>query len=187
MKKEFLFLLLAAFVLIFASCNQVSKSSSSGDVSGGIVYVNSDTLLAKWSYSIDQNKQFKATADSLQNVFQQREASFQAGVSNYQKNGPNMSENQRKQTEGMLGQQQQELQQMQQAFQQQASEKQLDLTKALSKKLQDFLKDYSVTHHYKMVMIYSALNSGILYGDPSLDITKDLIKDLNDTYSKDKK
>lgn len=184
MRKEFSFLLIAAFAIVFASCNKMSSSSGA---SGDVVYVNSDTLLSKYNYAVDQNKQYKSTADSLQTAFQQREMAFQTGVNNYQKNSASMSEVQRKQTESMLGEQQQELQQLQQMYQQQASQRQLDLTKQLNKKLQAFLKGYCANHHYKMVMIYNELNSGVLYGDPSLDITKDLLKELNDAYSKEKK
>jgi outer membrane protein len=187
MKTIFLLSVGIAFAFMVVSCSPNSKSAPGGDPAGAIVYVNSDTLLAKYNFSIDQNKQFKATADSLQNILQGREAAFQNSVNSYQKGATTMSDAQRKQTEGVLGQQQQELQQLQQVFQQQASQKQLDLTKQLSKKLQDFLKDYSSTHHYKMVMIYSQLNSGILYGDPSLDITTDLLKELNAAYTKEKK
>jgi outer membrane protein len=186
MKKIFLLAASIASIFLAASCSQPLKPSPGGD-SGAIVFVNGDTLLTKYNYSIDQTKQYKATTDSLQNIFQQRETAFQNNVNTYQKAASSMTDAQRKQTEGVLGQQQQELQQLQQLYQQQASEKQVDLTKQLSKKLQNFLKDYSTSHHYKMVMIYSQLNSGILYGDPSLDITTDVLKELNAAYAGEKK
>jgi outer membrane protein len=185
MKKIFLLAVGIAFAFFVTSCSQNSKSLSSSN-SGTIVYVNGDTLLVKYTFAIDQNKELKAYSDSLQNAFQQREAAFQNGYASYQKSAATMSDAQRKQAESQLGQQQQELQQVQQMFQQQLSQKQLDLTKQLSKKVQDFLKDYSAQHHYKLILIYNALISGtgMLYGDPSIDITNDLIKDLNAAYSK---
>ncbi len=188
MKKIFLVPISLAFALLVVSCNPNSKSASNGD-SGAIVYVNGDTLLVKYTFAADQNKQLKAFTDSLQGVFEQRQAAFQNGVTTYQKGLSTMTETQRKQAEGILGQQQQELQQMQQIFQQQMSQKQLDLTKQLSKKVQDFLKDYSTQHHYKLILIYNQLISGtgMLYGDPSMDITADLLKELNAAYAKEKK
>jgi outer membrane protein len=189
MKKIVLLVVICyAFTFLLASCNQNSKSASGGDA-GSIVYVNGDTLLVKYTYAVDQNKELKSFTDSLQGAFQQRETSFQNNYTTYQKQSSSMSEAQRKQAEDVLGQQQQELQQMQQIFQQQMSKKQLDLTTQLSKKVQDFLKDYSAQHHYKLILLYNQLISGtgLLYGDPSIDITNDLIKDLNAAYAKDKK
>jgi outer membrane protein len=49
------------------------------------------------------------------------------------------------------------------------------------------LKTYAKEKGYKMVMTYQKGNSGILYGDASLDITSDVVKKLNEAYAKDKK
>jgi len=186
MKKIVLILITIAYAFLVASCNQ--RSSSSGDTES-IVYVNSDTLIAKYNFSVDQNKQFKATTDSFQTILQDREGALQSNYTSYQKSASTMTPAQRNQTESTLSQQQQEIQQMQQIFQQQLSQKQHDLGEQLSKKLQGFLKDYATQHHYKLIMLYHQIMNGesLLYGDNSLDITSDLLKDLNAAYAKDKK
>lgn len=182
MKKIFLILICSTYVCILASCNQKAGEDSTG----GIVYVNADSLLTKYTFSVDQNKQFKAVQDSFQGILQQRESALQGTYMNYQKSMGSMSENQRKKTEGDLSDQQQQLQQMNEFFQQQLAQRQHDLTDQLGKKVQGFLKDYAPKHHYKMVMLYSALLNGgsVLYGDPSLDITTNFIKDINAAYAK---
>src|SRR5258708_5579241 len=40
---------------------------------------------------------------------------------------------------------------------------------------------------YKLVLTFSKANPTVLFGDPSLDVTLDVVKRLNDAYAKDKK
>ena len=53
--------------------------------------------------------------------------------------------------------------------------------------LGDFAKEYAKQKGYKLVLTYSKAAPGVLYVDPSLDVTADVVKQLNDAYAKDKK
>ena len=54
-------------------------------------------------------------------------------------------------------------------------------------KIADFTKAYAKEKGYKLVLTFSKANPTVLYGDPALDVTGDVVKKLNDAYSKDKK
>jgi outer membrane protein len=54
-------------------------------------------------------------------------------------------------------------------------------------KLSDFTKAYAKEKGYKLVLTFSKANPTVLFGDPSLDVTLDVVKRLNDAYAKEKK
>ena len=63
----------------------------------------------------------------------------------------------------------------------------LPLYEKLYDKVADYLKGYAKEKGYKMVLTYSKGNSAILFADESLDVTKEVIKGLNEAYKSDKK
>ena len=152
-----------------------------------IVYVNSDTLLTNYDYAKDMRKRVedkqKAEAGSVQSKGQ----AWQREVAEYQKSQPTMSADEGQKTEARLGREQQELQTFQQSANAEFQNFANDETKKNYDKIADFLKGYAKEKGYKMVLTYSKGNSGILYGDASLDVTADVVKGLNAAYAKDKK
>jgi outer membrane protein len=152
-----------------------------------IVYVNSDTLLKRYDYFKDMSKRLEDKGKAAQSDLQSKGLAYQREVADYQKNAQTMSADQRQSTEQRLARKQQELQAYSQnanaAFQNEsASENQ-----KLYDKIADFVKQYAKEKGYKMVLTFSKANPTVLYGDPSLDVTADVVKRLNDAYSKDKK
>ncbi len=51
----------------------------------------------------------------------------------------------------------------------------------------EFTKQYAKENGYKMVLTFQTGNAQLLYADPSLDVTADYLKKLNDAYAKEKK
>jgi len=152
-----------------------------------IVYINSDTLLSKYEYTKDMNKRLEEKGKASQSDLQAKGQAFQREVAEYQKGAAAMAADQRQATEQRLQRKQQELQGYQQnataEFQNvQASEstKQYD-------KIADFAKAYAKEKGYKLVLLYSKASPVVLYGDPSLDVTNDVLKKLNEAYAKEKK
>lgn len=152
-----------------------------------IVYVNSDTLSAKYNYVKDMDKRLTAKSDAAKSDLQSKGQAFQREVADYQKNASTMPADQRQTTEQRLQREQQQLQ----SYQQNASaEVQDDQSKEMVKlydKISDFTKQYAKQKGYKLVLTYSKNNTSMLYGDPSLDITADVVKQLNDAYAKETK
>ena len=152
-----------------------------------IVYVNSDTLLTKYEYAKDIAKRLEAKGKSAQDDLASRGQSFQREVAEYQKNQPTMSAEQRQATEQRLQGKQQELQTYQQNASAEFQNTQASENTKLYDKIADFAKAYAKEKGYKMVLTYSKANPTVLYGDPSLDVTADVVSKLNDAYAKEKK
>jgi outer membrane protein len=152
-----------------------------------IVFVNSDTLLAKYDYFKDMSKRLEDKANSAKNDVGSRTQAFQREVAEYQKGANTMPADQRQSTEQRLQREQQELQGYQQNATAQFQNEQATENSKLYDKIADFVKSYAKEKGYKLVLTYSKANPTVLYGDAGLDVTADVAKRLNDAYSKDKK
>ncbi|WP_235985747.1 OmpH family outer membrane protein [Mucilaginibacter segetis] len=176
-----------------AACNQnkggekavatVAASSAKPE----IVFINQDSIIAKYEYIKDMNKRLEAKGKSAQNDVNSRQQAIQREVAEYQKNAGNLSADQRATTEQRLQRKGQEFQQYQQNAGAQLQNEQFTEQSKLYDKLVEFTKAYAKEKGYKMVLTFQKGNTNMLYGDPNLDVTADVIKRLNDDYAKEKK
>jgi len=152
-----------------------------------VVFVNQDTLLARYQYAKDVSKTLQDKGKSAQNDLAARGQAFQREVADYQKTASTLPADQRQTTEQRLQREQQELQGYQQNATAQFQNEQGTQASKVYDKIADFVKGYAKEKGYKLVLTYSKANPTVLYGDASLDVTADVVKRLNDNYSKEKK
>ncbi|MDB5008160.1 MAG: skp [Mucilaginibacter sp.] len=152
-----------------------------------IVFVNSDSLLNKYTYFKDMSKRLEDKANAAKSDVGARGQAFQREVAEYQKNATTMPADQRQTTEQRLQREQQDLQGYQQNATAQFQNEQATENSKLYDKIADFVKGYAKEKGYKLVLTYSKANPTVLYGDPGLDVTADVAKRLNEAYTKDKK
>ncbi len=175
-----------------AACNQPKADTTKTAAAptpekAEIVYVNSDTLLNKYDYFKDMSKRLQDKSDAAKSDLQSKGAAFQREVADYQKAQSTMPADQRQATEQRLQRKNQELQQYQQNAGAQLQNEQGTEQAKLYDKVADFAKTYAKEKGYKLVLTYSKANPTVLFGDPSLDVTNDVVKRLNELYAKDKK
>jgi outer membrane protein len=181
-----------------AACNQnktddkaapaaTTSTTATGVKAEEVVFVNSDSLLTKYDYFKDMTARLEKKGKAAQADLVSRGQAFQREVAEYQKAQATMAADQRQATEQRLQRKNQELQAYQQNAGAQVQQEQAGEQAKLYEKVAEFLKVYAKDKGYKMVMTYQKGNSGILYGDASLDITSDVVKKLNEAYAKDKK
>jgi outer membrane protein len=161
-----------------------SKSTSATET---IVFVNQDTLLAKYDYAKDMRTRLEGKGKSADTDLNSRGQAFQREVAEYQRNMNTLSAEQRATTEQRLQRKQQELQQYQQNATAEFQTAQGTEANKLYDKIADFTKIYAKEKGYKMVLTYSKANPTVLYGDTTLDVTADVTKRLNEAYGKEKK
>lgn len=173
------------------SCNQNKTadktSSASTPANAPTVFVNQDSLMAKYDYAKDMRKRLDDKGKSAQSDVGSRQQALQREVAEYQKGANTMSADQRSSTEQRLQREGQEFQQYQQNAGAQFQSEQADESKKLYDKVYAFTKQYAKDNGYKMVLTFQAGNTTLLYADPSLDVTNDFLKKLNDAYAKEKK
>jgi outer membrane protein len=197
MKKSLVITKLSLGLLVAAgitACNQkpaatttqttTTTSSAATPASGAIVFINSDSLSANYNYVKDIDKKLKDKGTATQSDVQSKRDAIQREYAEYQKNAQTMPADQRQATEQRL----QREGQQEQAYEQNASaelqNQQSDEMNKYYDKLSDFLKQYAKDKGYKLILTYSKHNPNMLYGDPSLDVTSDVVKQLNDAYAK---
>ncbi|QKJ31450.1 OmpH family outer membrane protein [Mucilaginibacter mali] len=171
------------------ACKQTpteTKSTAAVPVDGKatIVYVNQDSLTAQYKGAIDMRKRLEEKDNSARAAVQAKQQAFQRSYVDAQKRAATMTPDQQKSEGERLQKEQAALQQFQQnagAEVQNASSEEL---KKLYDKIVEFTKAYAKEKGYKMVLTYQNGNTTMLYGDPSLDVTADVIKRLNDAYEK---
>ena len=177
-----------------AACNQnktadkpATAAPAAADAKETIVYINSDTLLSKYNYSKDMNKRLEDKGKASQGDLQAKGQAFQREVAEYQKNAATLPADQRQATEQRLQRKNQELQGYQQNAAAEFQNAQATENAKQYDKIADFTKAYAKEKGYKLVLTFSKANPTVLYGDPSLDVTADVVKRLNEAYAKEKK
>jgi outer membrane protein len=187
--------LAVAIVATVAACNQGKTDTKAATTTttvatpdkAEVVYVNLDTLIHNYDAAKDMSKRLQDKGKAANDDVVSRKQAFQREVGDYQKGAAAMSADQRAGTEQKLQRKGQEIQAYEQnataQFQQESGSEQ----NKLYDKIADFAKVYAKEKGYKMVLTYSKANPTVLFGDPSLDVTVDVVKRLNDLYSKDKK
>jgi outer membrane protein len=173
------------------SCNQNKTADQSAQVNSAsptkIVFINQDTLSAKYEYAKDMRKRLEDKGKTAQNDVGSRQQALQREAADYQRNANSMSADQRSSTEQRLQREGQEFQQYQQNAGAQFQGEQADESKKLYDKVYTFTKQYAKDNGYKLILTFQTGNTNLLYADPGLNITVDFLKKLNDAYAKEKK
>jgi len=148
-----------------------------------IVYVNSDSLSEKYQYYKDVRTKLEAKVKKAQNDLQAKGQAYQRELAEYQQKAGSMSATERQATEERLVRLQGDLGRMDQnASANIAQEEQTEFSKVYSA-VTEYLKKHSEEKGYKLVLTYSKTNPTVLYAEPSMDITKQVIDALNKEYS----
>ncbi len=183
--------LMLAGSIVACNQNKTAGTSTTAGIStaatGGIVYVNEDTISLKYEYAKDMRKRLDDKGTAAKNDIGVRQQAIQREYAEYQKGANTMSADQRAASEQRLQREGQEFQQYQQNAGAQFQNDQSDEAKKLYDKVYTFTKQYAKDNGYKMVLTFQSGNVNLLYADPSMDVTVDFLKKLNDAYAKEKK
>jgi outer membrane protein len=185
-----------AIAASISACNQgknaaattapaTSTNTTTPDSKETIVFINSDTLSSKYQAYKDMSNRLEVKGKAAQADVAAKGQAFQREVADYQKAAATLSADQRQTTEQRLQREQQSLQTYQQNAAAEFQSEQSTENGKLYNKVADFVKIYAKEKGYKLVLTYSKTNPNVLYGDTTLDVTADVVKQLNDAYTKD--
>lgn len=149
-------------------------------------YINTDSLLLKYEYSIKINEdllteQQKSKAN-LSAMYLQFENKYNAFMEKA-KLGSFLSQESMDRQQQELLQEQQRLQTLEETMSQKLMEKQVAVNSELLDTVVNFLKEYNKDKKYSMILN----NAVVLYGNQSMDITNEITSALNDRYKTSKK
>jgi outer membrane protein len=174
------------FFLHFSSGKPGVVSGASGvpgDVK--IAYINSDTVLKYYDYREVALGQLESKATKMDQDFRNRAQGLQNEIAAYQRNVNSMTLGQVKATEEDLGKKQQNLQLYQQSLNQQVMMDQEKVNRELYERVTKFLKTYATEKGIQIVLKFDP-TSDVMQVSEALDISKDVIKGLNDEYTAEK-
>lgn len=149
---------------------------------GGIVYVNSDSLLDNYQYFKHKKAELEARQEKIKAELNAESSRLKQDAADYQEKAPGMSELQRQQTEEELMSRQQKLMDRKDQLLGQLDEEQGRSSEELYSRLADFLKKMNTEKKYNFVLGYSR-GGGILFANDSLDITSQVLDGLNKEYN----
>lgn len=174
---------LVLFLLWFSKEEQPIRSSSSANLS--IAFVNSDTLMKKYQLFQDLKSELEAETKMLQEDLEKRHRDLESRILSYQKKTQtgNISIDEARRTEEQLARLQQELIKLNDQYTQQIAQKELEMTHRILDSVIIAIKLFNQAEHYDFVLGYSK-GAGILFANPSFDVTEEIVAILNNRYKR---
>ncbi len=175
MKNAFLISVLA---LSIASCNNSSGTAKEIKTA----YVDTSKLLEEYTESKDIEAKYKAKSEEMGKELEGEVAKFKVEAANFQKNAQNNGQAWAQENGARLQKKEQELSYAQQAMLQQLQQESGVEMDTLVNKVKKFIKVYGKEKGYAYIYGTGEAAS-ILYAEDKYDITKEIVKLLNDKYS----
>ena len=185
--------LIGIYVLHFTSA---PKSKVNADATaplqkeGGltIAYVDTDTLLAKYQYAIDMEKELLAYKDQQEKYARQQMEQFQKDYQNYLQTGSSLTLTQQQAKEEELKKRAEKRSTLEQELTAKIMERQMEENTKLLNAIFAFVREYNAANQqFDVVMRKTFDSSPTLYLNPAMDITQEILDGLNEEYKNLKK
>lgn len=178
---------LGLYILFFVSKGSQETVTPGSPVTSKnvIAYVNIDTIIAKYDMATDLNKSLQDKTKKIESDFGSKVQSFQREAVDFQDKAQKglITRSQAEEMQGRLQQKQQSLSQQENQYRMQLAEEQQVALRNIHAKIVDFLKEYNKTKGYSVIISTTLYGGPVLVGNEAIDITKDVVKGLNDTYT----
>ena len=172
--KKSLVLIAIAFSII--SCNKTAEVTATKTA-----YVDTSKLMSEYTEAKDIEAKYKAKSEEMGKELQAEIARFKTEAASFQKNAQINGQAWAQQKGAELQKREQELQYAQQSISQQLQQESGVEIDSVVSNVKKFIKTYGKEKGY--AYIYGTGEAAtILYAEDKYDITKDIIKLLNDKY-----
>ncbi|WP_396182153.1 OmpH family outer membrane protein [Flavobacterium sp.] len=173
MKKS---ILVIGLLLALASCEKAAEQKDFKTA-----YVDTSNLLEEYTEAKDIEAKYKSKGEEMGKQLEAEVARFRNEASSFQKNAQTYGPQWAQQKGAELQKKEQELSYAQQAILRQLQEESGKEMDSLVKDVKKFIKDYGKEKGYNY--IYGTGDAAsVLYAKEEYDITKEIIKLLNDKY-----
>lgn len=180
------------YVLHFTGSNDTLVNDNATkpiNAEGGVTvaYINTDTLMAKYQYAIDLQAEIEQFQASKEASYKNQMDQFQKDYNNYLKNGADMTLSQQQSTEANLKSRMEKLQNLEAEYAAQIQKKTFDESEKMTRAVYNFIREYNEANAKFDIILSKSFNSSpVLYGNPGMDITNEIIEGLNEDYAKAK-
>lgn len=181
--------LIGIYIIHFAGIGTKSKVNADATEplvkEGGltVAFVNTDTLLAKYEYAIDMEKELYAYKDQQEAYGRKQMEQFQNDYQDYLKNGANMTLSQQQKTEADLKKRAEQMSTLEQELSAKILERQMSENTKLLNAIFAFIREYNAANQQFDIILRRTFNdSPTLYVNPAMDITEEIVNGLNEEY-----
>jgi outer membrane protein len=178
------------FYLHFSSKNTTATKTTQkaadieSQTKSSIAYFEMDSLESSFAMVKDVKNELSRKEEAINNELSRMEKAFRNKGAQYQAQGANMTQVQSEMAQRDMMQMQQNMQSRKQALDQEYQEFYMRKMKDVKTRIEDFLKDYNNQKGYSYIFAYEP---GLFYyRDTAFNITADVIRGLNEQYSKKK-
>jgi outer membrane protein len=185
-------LLIALVILYFiilkpgsSVSDKVIHKASGGTLS--VAYVNSDTLLAHYDLVKQMRDELQKSTATYENELQRKQSTFEKDAAYFQEqvNKKSISEASAQEVYSSLMAEQQKLYELREKYSAEIARKEFDMNQLLLDSLNNFLERYNRKMNFDYILSYNKGGS-ILNANDSLNITNDVLIELNNEYKQKK-
>ena len=188
--------LVLSIVVLVISFTSKGKGDNTAKTSSGaitmdstglvnIAYINLDTLLLEYKYSVKLNEDLLTEQAKARGNLESRMKSFEKKYNDFAEKarlGSFISQASMETQQNDLMKEQTAIQQLEADLTEQLMEKQTVMNKELYDTVMNFVKEFNDGKY--MLILGNAAGSSILYAEPGMDITRQVLDQLNERYAK---
>jgi len=187
-KRQLLAAVAVLFFLHFKGENKVENEGHSVVSAKGVsvVYINTDSLLSKYKMSVELNESFLKKQEDRRADLNIKAKAFEKEYINFQKkvqSGAFLTRSRAEKAQRELERKKISLDKLQQEMSENMMRERNDITKKLYDTLTNFLKEYNKRNNYD-VILSTTLGGNVLYSKKGLNITNQVVNELNERYKK---
>ena len=182
-----------AIGLMFAQCagnNNASTTSApvagtTGSSNMKIAFVEIDSLLTKYNFWNDLSEQMLKKEENIRTTLNEKGKKLEAEAREFERKIQNngfTSRERAEQEQARLMKQQQELQELQQKLANDLAAENQKNSLELRDSINSFLNEYNKNKGYDLIISNTAFDN-LLYGNPALNITNEIVEGLNARYN----
>ncbi len=180
-------LVILYFVILGSKSDSTPNLALIQKASGGaatLAYVNSDSILAHYDLVKSMREELENKTIRLENELKTKQAAFEKDAAYFQEqvDKKSISEASAQEIYGQLMNDQQKLYELREKYSAELQQQEYNLNLLLLDSLNNFLKRYNKRMNFDYILSFNKGGS-ILTANDSLDITKDVIRLLNEEYS----
>ena len=190
--KQLKLILTVAVAAIICSCaangnsNGAQQANAAGETSaaqGGIVYIQLDSLVNQYDMYNDLKSELESKVQAVQEDLTKKGRSFESAVKDFQAKIDKglLTRSQAEEQQQKLVEREQNLQGLSQQKQMELAEEEAVMMRRVMDAIQTYITKYNQDKGYALI-----LSVPVLAGDPSLNITQDILAGLNEEYIKSK-
>ncbi len=190
--KQLKLILSVAVAAVICSCNATgntgaaqtgNESQATAAPQGSIVYVQLDSLVQQYDMYNDLKSEWESKAQTVQDDLTKKGRSFESAVKDFQTKIDKglLTRSQAEEQQQRLVEREQNLQNLSQQKQMELAEEEAVMMRRVMDAIQTYITNYNKEKGYALILSVS-----VLAGDPSLNITQDILTGLNEEYIKSK-